>query len=216
MSIPQIFLTASGSSMPTTTTNVSTSRRMPSLDSSSNSKEHIRERLNLHVKKRIQGHDIGHYSMPSASPSPPTSLYSATNAHPFLMTGTAKPNISISMFNFFAQFPRQTILKPVLTSAYLELICRCISFNAIGYGICQFTHNRCIKLWQRCWTNDSNATNWTSITENETTTKKSNKEKERCRHEEENKTHGHKSTARKFNIKWKIFRRQQRLSWQKW
>lgn len=85
MSIPQIYLSASGSTGPSTV--VSNDLRK----FQSSSKENIRERLNMHVKKRIQGHDIiGQYPMPITSPA--SSIYSnsisaSQQTHPFLMAG---------------------------------------------------------------------------------------------------------------------------------
>lgn len=88
MSIPHIFLTASGPS-PASSTPI-TSRKLQPPDLSANFKENIRERLNMHVKKRIQGQDtLPQYSVPSSLAASP--LFSATPmstaTHPFLMSG---------------------------------------------------------------------------------------------------------------------------------
>lgn len=90
MSVPQIFLTASGSATPVISSN--NSRRLQSNDPSTVAKENIRERLNMHVKKRIQGQDI----YPTSPPNP-SHLYSHQfdrdsaaahrPTHPFLMSG---------------------------------------------------------------------------------------------------------------------------------
>lgn len=89
MSIPQIFLTSAGTSIPINTL-INSRSTQPANQSS---KEHIRERLNMHVKKRIQGQDILTQFPPLLSPGtttfPHTALPSALRPpHQFLMTGS--------------------------------------------------------------------------------------------------------------------------------
>lgn len=102
MSIPHILFTASGSSGPSAASN--DLKKLQSTNSLT-AKDNIRERLNMHVKKRIQGHDIigqypiSQYSMPATSGS---SIYTSSastlkQTHPFLMTGTAKLKLSIHL-----------------------------------------------------------------------------------------------------------------------
>lgn len=87
MSIPHILLNSAAGTSATSTLPIN------SKHPSHNSKEHIRERLNMHVKKRIQSHDITpQYSLPAAVSS--SSVYSTTSlstalkppTHPFLMS----------------------------------------------------------------------------------------------------------------------------------
>lgn len=95
MSIPHIFLTASGASATSSTPIYSKRLQPPNL--SPTSKEHIRERLNMHVKKRIQGQDIMSQYPVSASPVfSTTPLSSALKpTHPFLMSGSCLLNFQI-------------------------------------------------------------------------------------------------------------------------
>lgn len=79
MSIPHIYLTAAGASATSSPPICSRSLQSGNL---SDTKEHIRERLNMHVKKRIQGQDIiPQYTVPSST------VYSSTS-HPFLMSSS--------------------------------------------------------------------------------------------------------------------------------
>lgn len=200
MSIPQIFLTASGSSRPSTTQN--DSQRIQSFNLPTTSKEHIRERLNLHVKKRIQSHDQPQYPMLSTSPT--TSLYATTASalkptHPFLMTGTKQwresysSTFSCARHLAYAQFSKQNSMHPISQQSPFWFNCRCIDVNATGYGICKFTHFRGIQLqtWSAlqnrrtqigCWTTDANSTNRPSIVQNEAATKKDDEKKAKRHH----------------------------------
>lgn len=73
--------------------------------------ENIRERLNMHVKKRIQGLDIVAPYPVSSSPSTSSlasHLFSANplasslkQTHPFLMTGEYKQSYAVSFMNTF-------------------------------------------------------------------------------------------------------------------
>lgn len=88
--MPQLFLTAAGSATPVISPN--NSRRFQSNDPSAVAKENIRERLNMHVKKRIQGQDIYPTSPPNSShlyshqfDRDSTATLRPTN--PFLMSG---------------------------------------------------------------------------------------------------------------------------------
>lgn len=98
MSIPQLFLTASSPSASSIVIPNNVARKFQTPDVSVTSKKNIRERLNMHVKKRIQGHDIvtQQYSLPSPSPTSPSPSSLYTNPalssaikqnHPFLMSG---------------------------------------------------------------------------------------------------------------------------------
>lgn len=161
MSIPQIFLTASGSSVPTTVQN--DSQRIQSFNFPTTSKEHIRERLNLHVKKRIQGQDPPHYSM--SSPSPTASLYSSAStlkpAYPFLVTGTNQTS-SKHLFTFSQSFARPCRNKFLQFPNLFLLHFRCYSINGTRHGLCKFVHFRGIQLQIGCWPINANPTNWSS------------------------------------------------------
>lgn len=146
MSIPHILTAAGASATPTLPIN--------SKHFSSNSKEHIRERLNMHVKKRIQGQDIipQYHSLPAAAAAAAaaasSSVYSTTPlssalkpTHPFLMSSSL--GFYLKCFN----------LKCILFDELLEFNCllfffRCFRDNATNGRICKFTHNRYIRLQQ--------------------------------------------------------------------
>lgn len=91
MSIPYI-LSATGTSAQHSLPPINSKHYYSSSSLSSNSKDHIRERLNMHVKKRIHGQDIiphPQYALPAAA----AAVYSSTPlssalkpTHPFLMS----------------------------------------------------------------------------------------------------------------------------------
>ncbi|XP_031617004.1 uncharacterized protein LOC116336917 [Contarinia nasturtii] len=105
MSIPQLFLTAPSPSASSIALPNGSSTKFQSPDVSATSKENIRERLNMHVKKRIQGHDvIAQYSLPpppipqATSPfysNPMSSTTLKPNHHPFLISGAPMPPVVV-------------------------------------------------------------------------------------------------------------------------
>lgn len=146
-------------SIPHILTGTSAQHTLPPINSkhfsSSNSKEHIRERLNMHVKKRIHGQDIiphPQYSLPSSSVYSNTPLSSAlkhqASTHPFLMSS----ELWFRFFDFkskkspFKLMEHWIISHPLYVHVFVLIYSRCFRDNATDGCVCQLTHNCDIRL----------------------------------------------------------------------
>lgn len=158
MSIPQLFLTAAGSAV-----SPNSSRRMQHPEASAVTKENIRERLNMHVKKRIQGQDIY-----PTSPPTPTHLYpnhldrgvaaAIKPTHPFLMSGKAVwflikwKFLSLFLLRGFVNEFREKIWKEDFKKSFRQKIVISVDFPTLW---------RIFVNWSTVW--EWTAVDWESL-----------------------------------------------------